>query len=87
MTNQQTGYFLCDFQGFDYPDLNGGSPLDPDISAFTRNKYVDLRAILGAEELINDWSKNTVEALGATVDTDWVVTIPGQYVMLDLVAT
>jgi hypothetical protein len=87
MTNQERGVFSADFQGFDYPDLNGGSPLDPGtILAFTRNKYVDLRAILGAEELINDWSKNTVEALGATVDTDWVVTVPGQYVMLNLVS-
>ncbi len=28
MTNQQTGLFSDDLQGFDYPDLNGGSPLD-----------------------------------------------------------
>ena len=85
MTNQERGIFSRDFQGFDYPDLNGGSPLDPLKGlAPSRGKYVDLRAILGAEELINDWSKNTVEALGATVDTDWVVTVPGQYVMLNL---
>ena len=85
MTNQERGIFSRDFQGFDYPDLNGGSPLDPQkMLPYSRGKYVSLRAILGAEELINDWSKNTVEALGATVDTDWVVTVPGQYVMLNL---
>jgi len=85
MTNQQTGLFSNDLQGFDYPDLNGGSPLDIlFLGADSRGKYNDLRAILSADALINDWSKNSVESLGATVDTDWVVTFPGQYVMLDL---
>ena len=82
MTNQQTGIFSGDLQGFDYPDLNGSSPLDAPGAG--RTKYNDLRDILGAEKLINDWSRNTVESLGATVDTDWVVTFPGQYVMLNL---
>ncbi|MEP5567940.1 MAG: hypothetical protein ABJN62_08905 [Halioglobus sp.] len=85
MTNQETGIFSGDFQGFDHPDLNGGSPLDAtNAVGYSRGKYVDLRAVLGAETLINDWSQNANEALGATVDTDWVVTIPGQYVMLNL---
>jgi hypothetical protein len=86
MTNQQTGIFSGDLQGFDHPDLNGGAPLDlvTGTNGTPRGNYNQLRDILGAETLINDWSRNTVEALGATVDTDWVVTIPGQYVMLDL---
>jgi len=85
MTNQQTGIFSEDFQGFDYPDLNGGSPLDAtNAVGFSRGKFRDLRQILASTGLINDWSENTVEALGATVDTDWVVTFPGQYTMLDL---
>ena len=83
MTNQQTGIFSADLQGFDYPDLNGSSPLDS-FGTSGRTKYNDLRDILGASSLINDWSRNTVESLGATVDTDWVVTFPGQYVMLNL---
>ena len=85
MTNQQTGIFSKDFQGFDYPDLNGGSPLDAfTLGESSRGKFRDLRKILASTGLINDWSENTVEALGATVDTDWVVTFPGQYTMLDL---
>jgi hypothetical protein len=86
ITNQQTGIFSGDYQGFDHPDLNGGAPLDPlnGATGAVRGKYNELRAILGTEALINDWSKNTIEALGATVDTDWVVTIPGQYTMLAL---
>ena len=85
MTNQQTGIFSGDFQGFDYPDLNGGSPLDAtNAVGNSRGKFRDLREILASTGLINDWSENTVEALGATVDTDWVVTFPGQYTMLDL---
>ncbi|TDG15116.1 hypothetical protein E2F43_02445 [Seongchinamella unica] len=86
MTNQQQGIFSGDFQGFDHPDLNGGAPLDfvTGAAGTPRGKYNELRAILGTEALINDWSKNTIEALGATVDTDWVVTIPGQYTMLAL---
>ncbi len=44
--------------------------------------YNQLRGILGADELINDWSANSNDVF--TVDTDWVVTIPGQYVMLNL---
>mgnify|MGYP003959793213 CR=1 FL=1 len=82
MTNQQTGLFSGDLKGFDYPDLNGSSPLDAPGAG--RTKYNELRDILGASLLINDWSRNSVESLGATVDTDWVVTFPGQYVMLNL---
>lgn len=77
ITNQQTGIFSNDLQGFDYPDLNGGAPLGS-----PRGKYNELRGILAAKELINDWSANV--AGDFSVDTDWVITYPGQYVMLDL---
>lgn len=86
MTNQQTGVFDGDLQGFDHPDLNGGAP----FSVFTgvsgaasRGLYDSVvRPAIGAEALINDWSKNANGPF--TVDTDWVVTVPGQYLMLDL---
>jgi len=85
MTNQEFGIFSGDLQGFDFPDLNGGAPL----SLFTgaggalRGKYEDVRAAIGVESVINDWSANQNEA-GFTVGTDWVITVPGQYTMLDL---
>ncbi len=80
MTNQQKGVFEGDLLGFDHPDLNGASPLaDGRVSRFGA-----LRQILGADALINDWSQNSNDTIGFTVDTDWVVTFPGQYVMLNL---
>ncbi|AQA18286.1 hypothetical protein BST95_08640 [Halioglobus japonicus] len=79
MTNQEKGIFSGDLSGFDYPDLNGGVPLTDPAS---RGKYNELRGILAAEQLINDWSKNS--AGDFTVDTDWVITYPGQYAMLSL---
>jgi hypothetical protein len=83
ITNQQKGIFSRDLQGFDYPDLNGGSPLDvAGPLGNTRGAFNGLRAILSAPELINDWSAN--ERGDFSVDTDWVVTFPGQYVMLNL---
>jgi hypothetical protein len=78
ITNQQTGIFSGDLQGFDYPDLNGGAPTNP----ASRGKYNALRTELAAQELVNDWSANVAGHF--SVDTDWVVTFPGQYVMLDL---
>ncbi|PLW70411.1 hypothetical protein [Pseudohalioglobus lutimaris] len=84
MTNQQLGVFDGDLCGFDHPDLNGGSP-DPTCAAgpgATVGLYDSLRTVLGAQTLINDWSANSSGDF--TVDTDWVVTIPGQYLMVDL---
>ncbi|MFV8818298.1 hypothetical protein [Haliea sp. E17] len=83
ITNQEKGVFSGDLQGFDHPDLNGGAPASTGISgAATYGLYAPLRWTLGADALINDWSAN--DAGPFSVDTDWVVTIPGQYVMLDL---
>ena len=82
MTHQEAGWFSGNLSGFDFPDLNGGSP------AFNGNYvggapdplYNDLRTAFGVNSVINDWSNNP----DLNVGTDWVITIPGQYVMLDL---
>jgi len=60
--------------GWDFPDVRGGSSLN----AF-RDSIDWVRFQLGANNLINDWSYNP--ATGAA--TDWVVTFPGQYAMVD----
>ena len=84
MTNQEFGIFSGDLQGFDFPDLNGGAPESSLASiGALRGKYEDVRKAIGVEAVINDWSANQNEA-GFTVGTDWVVTVPGQYTMLNL---
>jgi hypothetical protein len=88
ITNQQVGFNTGDLQGFDYPDLNGGAPTSSTFLGIGgvagRGAYEPLRSVLGASEVINDWSGNTTDAF--TVDTDWVVTSPGQYTMLNMPA-
>ena len=83
MTNQKFGLFEGDLQGFDYPDLNGGAVfsavVDGDTTVGQRGKYEELRNAIGGTEVINDWSENTTDMF--TVDTDWIVTTPGQYNM------
>lgn len=78
ITNQELGYLSGDLRGFDFPDLNGGSPLD----AGDRGKFNDLRNgnSLGVSALINEWSSNPANG----VATDWVLTMPGQYTMLNM---
>jgi hypothetical protein len=41
--------------------------------------YNDLRQALDADKIINEWA--SIETDAATVATDWVVTLPGQYTM------
>jgi hypothetical protein len=86
ITNQQVGVNEGDLQGFDHPDLNGGAPFSA-LSLFPNaadtGRYEGLRSALGALEVINDWSANTGDGL-FTVNTDWVITTPGQYVMTNL---
>ena len=91
MTNQEFGIFTGNTRGFDFPDLDGGSPNgggqdangDPTAS-FNPNRglYNTLRdvGVLGTKSIINDWSDNPDLLVG----TDWIITIPGQYVMLDI---
>lgn len=76
ITNQEFGIASNDAQGFDYPDLNGGAP----TNGADRGKYADLRAAIGGVSIINDWSANS----DLNVGTDWVITVPGQYTMLDI---
>ncbi len=81
MTNQETGLFSGDGFGFDYPDLDGG-PFSPEGSSTAlRGKFETLRGstVLGSANVLNDWSVATAR----NVSTDWVVTFPGQYTMLD----
>ncbi|NQX89448.1 MAG: hypothetical protein HRT77_12365 [Halioglobus sp.] len=60
--------------GWDFPDVRGGSSLNA-----VRDSFVLVRFQLGALEVVNDWSYNP--ATGAA--TDWLVTFPGQYAMVD----
>lgn len=75
MTNQQFGLFAGDLTGFDYPDLNGGVP----FFNGNRGTFEVVRGVLGVDSVLNDWSTNPANG----VATDWVVTFPGQYTMLD----
>ena len=73
MTNQQFGLNSGNLTGFDFPDLDGGV-------AGQRGLYLGvIRPDLGASAILNDWSFNTANG----VSTDWVITIPGQYLMDD----
>jgi hypothetical protein len=47
--------------------------------------FDDLRAALDAESVVNDWAAFDTDA--GSVATDWVVTLPGQYVMNSNVCT
>lgn len=78
MTNQVQGLTQGDISGFDYPDLNGGP-----LGQVTRDKFEELRSVdvLGVETVLNDWSIATERG----VSTNWVVTMPGQYTMIDYV--
>jgi hypothetical protein len=77
ITNQQFGYLSGDLNGFDFPDLDGGEPVNG-----TRGLFEGLRGagVLGVTSLINEWTAN--EANGAALS--WIVTLPGQYLMLDM---
>ncbi|MEP0202300.1 MAG: hypothetical protein ABJ084_15585 [Halioglobus sp.] len=72
--------FVQDVYNFTYPDLNGG----PSDGVATRGLFDSLRLVtsLGAAGVTNDWSVNPANSVG----TDWVMTLPGQYTMIDLEA-
>ena len=88
MTHQQYG--LTSFallgpnalDGFDWPDLNGGGLNTLVAQAQGRDRYdLIIRDDLGYDSVLNDWSYNSANG----VSTDWVVTIPGQYTMINWV--
>jgi hypothetical protein len=82
MTNQQALSFGTDgVLNFELPNLNQGAlkELSGRSGLATTSLYDDLRAALDADKIINEWA--SVETDAATVATDWVVTLPGQYVM------
>ena len=92
MSNQQRVIFgEQDALGYFFPDLDGGSPFSLNASVPTgagdteaRGLFdaVDgVRAALGASSVQNDWSAR--DSGSFTVGTDWVITMPGQYLMLD----
>ena len=87
ITNQRVGINEGDLQGFDHPDLNGGAPTSVFLGVAGvagRGAYEPLRNALGASSVINDWSANETGLF--SVDTDWVITTPGQYLMTNLAA-
>jgi len=61
--------------GWDFPDVRGGGSNTP----FRDSYNVIVRPSLGANSVLNDWSYNP--ATGAA--TDWVITFPGQYALVD----
>ena len=75
MSNQQRGLANGDVTGFDFPDLDGGAGNGAIRGLFDAT----IRADLGAAAIINNWSNNPAN----NVTTDWVVTLPGQYLMVD----
>ena len=99
MTNQQPlsfgsdGYLNFDPLNFELPNLAYGSY---DSSSTTRqaaqaavgvwdptngSMWDSLAAALDADSIMNDWA--AFETADGTVNADWVVTLPGQYVMVD----
>ena len=82
LSNQQYGVVSGDLNGFDFPDLNGGAPLGSAQGAIERGRFNALRAsgALGAGAILNEWSANAANG----VELDWVLTLPGQYVMFNL---
>jgi hypothetical protein len=78
MTDQQYGIFSGDLWGFDFPDLDGSAP-----PYGMRGKFLELRggSVIGGGAVINSWSANPNTNLG----TDWVITAPGQYLMMELI--
>jgi hypothetical protein len=87
MTNQQAlsfgtdGLLNFDALNFELPNLNQGALKENSgrTGLADTSLYDNLRAALDADKIINEWA--SIETDAATVATDWVVTLPGQYVM------
>jgi len=95
MTNQQPlsfgtdGYLDFDPLNFELPNLAYGgyassvtARSDAMATALTDGSMWDnLADALDADSIMNDWA--AFETADGTVNADWVVTLPGQYVMVD----
>ena len=86
MTNQQAlsfgtdGLLNFDALNFELPNLNQGALTETGGRTLaSASLYDGLRSALDADKIINEWA--SIETDAATVATDWVVTLPGQYVM------
>jgi len=91
MTNQQPlsfgtdGLLNYDALNFELPNLAYGAY--PSASGRTGTNATDgskwdgVADALDADSIMNDWAGFATE--DGTVDADWVVTLPGQYVMVD----
>jgi hypothetical protein len=66
--------------GFYFPDLDGGSPEDTTMRGLY-DQVDGVRTALGVEAILNNWG---VGSVSRKIDSDWVVTLPGQYLMVDL---
>jgi hypothetical protein len=92
MTNQEQLVFnadgLMEYDPFNFelPNLNqgsypaSGSRVD-NFSAPSALLFNKVRNVLGVDAIHNEWSDKTTDT--STVDTDWVVTLPGQYLSED----
>ena len=87
MTNQEAllvvdGIPVYDPFNFEQPNLDGGPGGTATRAGGTQGLYdTVIRPALGATAVYNDWSNNQSDSF--SVNTDWVVTIPGQYLMVD----
>ena len=87
MTNQEAllivdGTPQWDPYNFELPNLDGGPVGTPARGGANTGLYDSvIRPALGATAIYNDWSNNQSDSF--SVNTDWVVTIPGQYLMVD----
>jgi len=96
MTNQEqlefntAGLVKYDPFNFELPNLNQGSyPAksprtsnhDDSGSGANMGLFDRVRNVMGVDAVHNDWSDKTTD--GSTVDTDWVITLPGQYLSED----
>lgn len=83
MTNQEAGKGLANgfTAGFDFPDLDGGGSNGGGTNRGTLTGIYNgvIRADLGSKSIINNWSFNPAN----DVQTDWVVNVPGQYLMIN----
>jgi len=93
MTNQQQlrfgldGLLQYDALNFELPNLAQGA-LDAtrsNAAIASGDMFQDLRDALNATAVVNDWA--SFETADASVATDWVVTLPGQYAMTDPVCS